>query len=262
MITPCEGVKTWTQRVEAHRARLLTFRAKLQRFKAMDSTTRVLADTATALNSAAAGVEEWSTSRSTNRLIAAAKELASLQVRQDEAKESLRNAKCGSKLAANPKMNGKQIVDLSLFTRARWEAERRKGEAMLAGDGEDCVKIWDKEMPKPAREEKACNQVRGRHVLVTNSEKAKRIYIEMSVTGTADRQGFLRNANSGRFASLATERSECTGTARQGGDLGWLSKDNNPSKLQEVAFVTPRNACSPPFRSGSGFHLFYCEERR
>mmetsp|Transcript_24983 Transcript_24983/g.51903 ORF Transcript_24983/g.51903 Transcript_24983/m.51903 type:complete len:160 (+) Transcript_24983:67-546(+) len=159
-------------------------------------------------------------------------------------------------------MNGKQIVDLSLFTRARWEAERRKGEAMLAGDGEDCVKIWDKEMPKPAREEKACNQVRGRHVLVTNSEKAKRIYIEMSVTGTADRQGFLRNANSGRFASLATERSECTGTARQGGDLGWLSKDNNPSKLQEVAFVTPRNACSPPFRSGSGFHLFYCEERR
>ena len=36
------------------------------------------------------------------------------------------------------------------------------------------------------------------------------------VTGTADRQGFLRNANSGRFASLATERSECTGTARWG----------------------------------------------
>eukprot|EP00434_Breviolum_minutum_P009998 symbB.v1.2.008816.t1/scaffold536.1/size343967/32 len=258
-----KGVTTWTEKVEAHRASLVKFRAKLQRFK-LDCT--VLADTATALESAAAGVEDWSTSRSTTGLLAAAKDLASLQARQDEAKESLRMCAKGSfaKLTVLPrKVNGKQIVDLSLFTKARWEAERRKGEAMLAGDDGDRVKIYDEEMPKPVREEKACNQVRGRHVLVNNAEKAKRIYTEMSVTGTADRQGFLRNASSTRFAALAMERSECL-SAGQAGDLGWFSKDkeNIPSKLQEVAFVTPRNACSPPFKSGSGFHLFFCEERR
>lgn len=256
-----KGFTTWTEKVETHRASLVKLRAKLQSFK-LDCT--VLADTAIALESAATGVEDWSTSRSTTGLLAAAKDLTSLQARQDEAKESLRICAKGSfaKLSVLRK-NGKQIVDLSLFTKARWEAERRKGEAMLAGDDGDRVKIYDEEMPKPVREEKACNQVRGRHVLVNNAEKAKRIYAEMSVTGTADRQGFLRNASSTRFAALAMERSECL-SAGQGGDLGWLSKDkeNIPSKLQEVAFVTPRNACSPPFKSGSGFHLFFCEERR
>ena len=45
------------------------------------------------------------------------------------------------------------------------------------------------------------------------------------VTGTADRQGFLRNANSGRFASLATER--CTGTARWGDLVESHKNDEN-----------------------------------
>ncbi|CAE8652996.1 unnamed protein product, partial [Polarella glacialis] len=108
---------------------------------------------------------------------------------------------------------------------------------------------------------KACSQVRGRHILVGNVEKVRRIYIELAVTGTPDRNGFLRNASVAKFNTLAIERSDCP-SGKKGGDLGWISKGSSDSKLQDVALVTPRGACSPPFRSHGGFHLFLCEERK
>lgn len=259
--------KTWVEKVEDHRASLLRLRTQLARLKSsLPGATSVLSDTATAFSGAAAAVEEWSSDDT--QLLAAAKTLASLLSRHDDVKDSLRATTARRPMTSKPRSKSTSRdralpdpVDFSLFTRARWEAERRKGEAMLAGEGDAGVQVYDKELPKPVPKEKACNQVRGRHVLVNNVEKAKKIYLELAVTGTMDRQGFLRHCSSARFASLATERSECP-TGAAGGDLGWLSREEKPSRLQEVAFVTPRSACSPPFRSGSGFHLFYCEERR
>ncbi|CAJ1384934.1 unnamed protein product [Effrenium voratum] len=257
------AAKTWGEQVAAHKSALLALRARLQNVKSqLPRAQAALSDTATCLSRATAAVEEWSESRS-EALMLSARTLTSIQEQLAAAKEALEASAFERGDKSMPMMrlsNGKPAVDFSPFTRARWEAERRKGESMLASEG-DGVKVYLQDVPKPFPEEKACSQVRGRHVLVNNAEKAKKIYLEMSVTGTADRGGFLRHASCATFASLASERSECP-SARQGGDLGWISKDPNPSKLNQVALHCPRSACSPPFKSGSGFHLFFCEERR
>ena len=48
-------------------------------------------------------------------------------------------------VSAKPAPKRKPPVDFSVFTRARWEAERRKAEAMLATDGDGVIKVYDKD---------------------------------------------------------------------------------------------------------------------
>jgi len=161
--------------------------------------------------------------------------------------------------------------DFSAFTRTRWEAERLKGLSMMA-DSKDSVDIGDAsgsgikvfmtDMPKPFLAEKPCIQVKGRHIMVNTAEKARKIYVEISVSGTHDRVGFIRGANLARFANLATERSDCQVSAKKGGDLGWISKGKLHPRLEEVAMATPSGACSPPFKVANNFHMFLCEERK
>lgn len=166
------------------------------------------------------------------------------------------------------KSKAREPVDFSAFTRARWEAERLKAASMLGGgdtsgdgDGGSGVKVWMNEMPKPFQEEKPCTQVKGRHIMVNTAEKVRKVYVEISVSGQIDRVGFIRAANLARFTSLATERSDCPSGKKGGGDMGWISK-TAASKFSEVAFATPKGACSPPFKSQNGFHMFFCEERK
>ncbi|CAE7233346.1 surA [Symbiodinium sp. CCMP2592] len=266
--------ETWAVKVQSHRASLRELYASVQRLRStLQPAMAVLGDTSVALKGAAEAVEKWSSTRTMegDLLQEAAAQLAGIRDAQVRLKKALqaecpKGGKDSASVGAAPKpirtnCGGRTAVDFSLFTRARWEAERRKGASMLAGGEGDSVKVFTQEMPKAFPEEKACTQVRGRHILVNNVEKAKRVYLEMAVTGTADRNGFLRHASGAKFASLASERSECH-SAKTGGDLGWIVKDPAPSKLQEVAFATPRSSCSPPFKSGNGFHIFFCEERR
>lgn len=157
----------------------------------------------------------------------------------------------------------KQVVDFSPFVKARWEAERRKGQRMLGqGDDEDShIKVWIEEMPKPSPEEKPSTQVKGRHIVVNTGEKIRKVYSELLQTGAVDRVGFIRGASATKFNALAQERSDCP-TGKRGGDMGWISKGKAESKFQEVAFATPKGACSPPFKSQNGYHVFLCEDRK
>lgn len=158
-------------------------------------------------------------------------------------------------------------LDLSVFTRARWEAERLKGASMMSGGGEDGggssgVKVFIQEMPRPLIDEKPCTQVRGRLITTNTIEKIRKLYVEIAVMGSLDKIGFVRSANAARFASIATEKSDCL-SAKQGGDMGWITKDKKTgSKFNDVAFVTPKGSCSPPFKSANGYHLFLCEDRK
>jgi parvulin-like peptidyl-prolyl isomerase len=218
------------------------------------------------------------------KLVEAAVSLGDLQAEHERFREALMAA-AGQKLKdqsiavegdgaerraksrdARSKSKQKAPVDFSAFTRARWEAERLKGASMLGTDdtgdaGGSSVKVWVNEMPKPFPEEKPCSQVKGRHIMINTVEKARKVYNEISVSGNIDRTGFVRGANLARFISLANERSDCP-SAKKGGDMGWLTKSKAESKFNDVAFVTPRGACSPPFKSQNGFHMFFCEERK
>mmetsp|Transcript_60068 Transcript_60068/g.130277 ORF Transcript_60068/g.130277 Transcript_60068/m.130277 type:complete len:303 (-) Transcript_60068:22-930(-) len=169
---------------------------------------------------------------------------------------------------ARGKAKAKSHIDLSAFTKARWEAERLKGASMFSAEEPEPnvsmaggIKVFLQETPKPFQPEKLCTQVKGRHIMVNTAEKARKVYIELSVSGNVDRVGFVKAVNLQRFIALATDRSDCP-SAKRGGDLGWISKGSGDPKLEEVAFATPRGACSPPFKVANFFHIVFCEERK
>mmetsp|Transcript_109592 Transcript_109592/g.193716 ORF Transcript_109592/g.193716 Transcript_109592/m.193716 type:complete len:283 (+) Transcript_109592:53-901(+) len=272
----------------SHRAGLHALRAELlrakevlpeveQELKSSAAGLHVAADAVDALAAAgASGAGDGEMPSLVQRLLEAASSLSSTQERQEALRDSLAAA------AGHPaKVAGKDHVDstdrrcklrdsrskskpraafdFSAFTRARWEAERLKGASMLGAD--EKIKVYMNEMPKPVQDEKPCSQVKGRHIMVNTVEKARKIYVEILVSGIADRAGFIRGANLARFTSLAAERSDCP-SREKGGDMGWLARGKADSKFNEVAFVTPKGSCSPIFKSANGFHMFYCEERK
>lgn len=116
-------------------------------------------------------------------------------------------------------------------------------------------------LPHPIPEVKPCSQVKGRLILQHTEEKIKKVYTDMCASGAVDRVGFILGANLSRFAHLAMERSDHV-SAKRGGDLGWIGRLRSEPRFEEVAFITPKGACTPPFRAEGGFRLFYCEERK
>jgi len=281
------------EEVASHRAALESLRDELARARdtlGSNSTgLHVLSGTAAALRIAGDAVDTLSTSTCQDGfkdpaalekiLLDAASSLSSCQAEQGRFRDSLAVA-AGQKQKASfgdsdrqtsaSKSKAKPLkgFDFSAFTKARWEAEKLKGARMLGeidkggdGAGGSNVKVWVNEMPRPYQEDKACSQVKGRHIMQNTVEKIRKVYSEMALSGQVDRVGFIRSANLARFCSLATERSDCP-SSKKGGDLGWICKKKADSKIDEVAFVTPKGGCSPPFKSSNGYHVFFCEDRK
>mmetsp|Transcript_84736 Transcript_84736/g.263617 ORF Transcript_84736/g.263617 Transcript_84736/m.263617 type:complete len:286 (-) Transcript_84736:119-976(-) len=281
----------FVQEAIAHRQALEVLRGQLGKLKdVLAPADKVLASTAQELSGASGAADalaegETESSALAEQLRRAASALGALQAQHEELRASLLaiadqgQAGAGGDpdgAARRPKpreARGKSRppaqLDLSAFTRGRWEAERLKGASMMgcseAGDagetGSSGIKVFMQDIPRPFPPEKPCTQVKGRHIMVNTAEKIRKIYVEISLSGTPDRVGFIRGANLAKFSSLAMERSDCP-TGKKGGDLGWIVKGKVDAKLEEVALVTPRGACSPPFKVANSFHLFLCEERK
>lgn len=61
------------------------------------------------------------------------------------------------------------------------------------------------------------------------------------------------------FATAAKEHSDDVASARNGGQLGLLAKQDLPDELAEVAFGLSQDVVSDPVRSDDGFHLLLVE---
>ena len=57
------------------------------------------------------------------------------------------------------------------------------------------------------------------------------------------------------FAEVAQERSEDPGSATQGGDLGWISKDTLVPEVEAAVFDLPPNQISEVVQSPFGYHV-------
>jgi len=57
------------------------------------------------------------------------------------------------------------------------------------------------------------------------------------------------------FATLAKEYSDDPGSAQNNGDLGWVSKGMMVPEFEKVAFSTPINQVSAPFKTQFGWHI-------
>lgn len=84
-------------------------------------------------------------------------------------------------------------------------------------------------------------QVWARHILVDTETEANTVY-ELLKKGS-------------NFAALARERSKDTGSASQGGDLGWFGKGVMVPEFEQVAFTLPIGKISEPAKSQFGYHI-------
>lgn len=91
-------------------------------------------------------------------------------------------------------------------------------------------------------------EVRARHILVPTEEEA--------------RAAFDRIAAGEDFETVAMEVSQDPGSARNGGDLGFFTKDRMVAPFAEAAFALEPGAVSQPVQTQFGWHVIRVEETR
>ncbi len=67
--------------------------------------------------------------------------------------------------------------------------------------------------------------------------------------------------NGGDFAALAAKYSDDTGSAAQGGELGWFAQDAMVEPFASVAFSLPVGSISEPISTTFGYHIINVEEK-
>jgi peptidyl-prolyl cis-trans isomerase C len=110
---------------------------------------------------------------------------------------------------------------------------------------EDALKAFFDEQIKQI---KPVEEVHARHILVEKEEDAKAI--QARVKGGED------------FAKIAKEVSKDPGSGKEGGDLGFFTKERMVPEFAEVAFALKPGEISAPVKSQFGWHVIKLEERR
>jgi peptidyl-prolyl cis-trans isomerase SurA len=100
-------------------------------------------------------------------------------------------------------------------------------------------------------------QTRARHILlkpseILSAEEAKNKLLQLRE----------RVDNGEDFALLARAHSEDTGSASQGGDLGWVSPGQMVPDFEKAMNALKPGALSAPVKSPFGWHLIQVQERR
>jgi peptidyl-prolyl cis-trans isomerase C len=118
-------------------------------------------------------------------------------------------------------------------------------EALLEQESKSSVS--DKDIKKFYDENlKPQNEVHARHILVETDTQAKDVVAKLK--GGAD------------FAQLAKEVSKDPGS--DGGDLGYITKDQVVPEFGEAAFKLEKGKISDPVKSQFGWHVIKVEDKR
>jgi peptidyl-prolyl cis-trans isomerase C len=112
-------------------------------------------------------------------------------------------------------------------------------ESKAAVNDKDIKKFYDENL-KPQ------NEVHARHILVETEAQAKDVVAKLK--GGAD------------FAQLAKEVSKDPGS--DGGDLGYITKDQVVAEFGEAAFKLDKGKMSDPVKSQFGWHVIKVEDKR
>jgi peptidyl-prolyl cis-trans isomerase C len=112
-------------------------------------------------------------------------------------------------------------------------------ESKSAVSDKDIKKFYDENL-KPQ------NEVHARHILVETEAQAKDVVVKLK--GGAD------------FAQLAKEVSKDPGS--DGGDLGYITKDQVVPEFGDAAFKLDKGKISDPVKSQFGWHVIKVEDKR
>ena len=95
---------------------------------------------------------------------------------------------------------------------------------------------------------KSAEEYRARHILVETEDEAKDAIKQ--IKGGKD------------FAVVAKEKSKDTGSAPNGGDLGWFTADVMVPEFSKAAVALKNGEISAPVKSQFGWHVIQTQERR
>ena len=116
---------------------------------------------------------------------------------------------------------------------------------LLQKEVEEKAKVTDKDVKDYYEAHKAelttNNQVRASHILVKNEEEANKILEQ--VRKGAD------------FAKIAKEKSIDTGSAKNGGDLGFFSRGQMVPEFENAAFALKQGEVGGPLKTQFGYHI-------
>jgi peptidyl-prolyl cis-trans isomerase C len=167
--------------------------------------------------------------------------------RRDYVVNYLTDLKLASKAAAQLKLDGSTEFKarLAYFRDKALVDEYLGQEARRAVSDEAMRKLYDDTTKTLAPEQEA----RARHILVENEEDAKKIY-ERVTAGKED------------FATLAKELSKDPGSGREGGDLGYFTRERMVPEFAEAAFKLETGQISQPVKTQFGWHVIKLEDKR
>ncbi|HTR45414.1 MAG TPA: peptidylprolyl isomerase [Thermodesulfovibrionales bacterium] len=94
----------------------------------------------------------------------------------------------------------------------------------------------------------ANSQIRASHILVKTEDEAKKIADQLK-----------KGAD---FATLAKEKSIDTGSAKNGGDLGFFSRGQMVPEFEKVAVTLKKGEVSAPVKTQYGYHLIKVTDRK
>lgn len=120
--------------------------------------------------------------------------------------------------------------------------------AQSASDAE-IKEFFDKNKSQFERDER-----QARHILLTLPEKADAA-AKAAVRARAEKLLQEVQANPARFADLARQNSQDPGSAAQGGELGWLSREGLDQKFADALFAMQQPGISGLVESQFGFHI-------
>jgi peptidyl-prolyl cis-trans isomerase SurA len=101
------------------------------------------------------------------------------------------------------------------------------------------------------------DQYRVRHILLRPNEILDEDAVQQKARGIR-----AQIIGGDDFATVAEAVSEDTGSAAEGGDLGWVSPGDTVQEFEEVITSLPLNELSEPIKSRFGWHLIEVLERR
>lgn len=103
-------------------------------------------------------------------------------------------------------------------------------------------------------------QVRARHILISVAADASEADSALALAEAISITQRLRAGED--FATLAAQYSDDTGSAQQGGDLGFFGRGQMVPEFEEAAFSLPIGQISEPVKSQFGYHIIEVTEQR
>lgn len=166
--------------------------------------------------------------------------------KRDELVNFLVDLKLGAKAAANAKIaETPEFASRLAYMRDKLLLDEYiSREAKKAVTADAAKKLYDDTIKTMAPEE----EVHARHILVEDEAKAKDVA--------------ARVKKGEDFAKVAAELSKDPGSGKDGGDLGWFTKERMVPEFAEAAFKLQKGQVSDPVKSQFGWHVIKLEDKR